>query len=139
MAALTEAALKIFIEEGVEHRIQAAVHIAQSDAEVHQDQGKQAAQVETQGLSQDHDLHRCPADNEGRDHHQYHPGDTPQVAILLFRARQDANAAETLDHQAVADADDGHRDEKREQEDTGAKDRFPVTSWFRENHNTFNT
>lgn len=131
MAELAEAALEVLIQEGVEHRIQAAVDVTQRDAEVHQDQREQAAQVEAQRLSQDHDLDRGPTHNECCHHHQDHPGDAPQVAILLFRARQDANIAQALDHQAVADADDSHRDEEGEEEDAGAEDRIPVTSWIR--------
>lgn len=130
VAELTEAALEVFIQEGVEHRIQAAVDVAQRDAEVHQHQREQAAQVETQGLSQDHNLDGGPADDKRCYHHQNHPGDAPQVAVLFLGTGKDANAAQAFDHQTVADADDGHRDEEGEQEDTGAKDGIPVSPWF---------
>lgn len=131
MAELAEAALEVLIQEGVEHRIQAAVHVAQRDAEVHQNQREQAAQVEAQGLSQDHDLDGGPTHDERCHHHQDHPGYAPQVAVLFLGAGQDANAAQALDHQAVADADDSHRDEEGEEEDAGAEDWVPVAPWFR--------
>lgn len=139
MAELAEAALEVLIQESVEHGIQAAVDVAQRDAEVHQDQREQAAQVEAQRLSQDHDLDRGPTDYKCCNHHQHHPGDAPQVAVLFLGARQDANAPQALDHQAVANADDSHRDEKGKEEDTGAEDRIPVAPWFRQNHNALNT
>ncbi len=131
MAELAEAALEVLVEEGVKHRIQAAVDVTKCDAEVHEDECEQAAQVEAQRLSEDHDLDWGPTDDKCRHHHQDHPGDASQVAVLFLGARQDANAAQALDHQAVADADDSHRDEEGEEEDAGAKDRIPVTPWFR--------
>ena len=131
MAELAEAALEVLIQEGVEHRIQAAVHVAQRDAEVHQDQREQAAQVEAQRLSQDHDLDGGPAHDESCHHHQDHPGYAPQVAVLFLGAGQDANAAQPLDHQAVADANDSDRDEEGEEKDAGAEDWVPVAPWFR--------
>lgn len=131
MAELAKAALEVLIQEGVEHRIQAAVDVAQCDAKVHQDQREQAAQIEAQRLSQDHDLDGGPTDNKRCHHHQDHPGDAPQVAVLFFGAGQDADVAQAFDHQAVADADDSHGDEEGEEEDAGAEDRIPVTPWFR--------
>lgn len=138
VAELTEAAFEVLIQEGIEHRIQAAVDVAQRDAEVHQHQREQAAQVEAQSLSQDHDLDWGPADHKCRHHHQHHPGDAPQVAILLLGAGQDADVAQALNHQTVADADDSHRDEEGEEENAGAQDRIPVTLWFRQNHDALN-
>lgn len=105
---------------------------------MHQDQCGQAAQVEAQRLSQDHDLDGGPTDDKCGHHHQDHPGDAPQVAVFLLGAGQDANAAQALDHQAVADANDSNRDEEGEQEDAGAKDRIPVTLWFGYNHDALN-
>lgn len=131
MAELSEAALEVLVQEGVEHRIQAAVDVAQRDAEVHQHQREQAAQVEAQGLSQDHYLDGGPTHDEHRHHHQDHPGDAAEVAVFLLGAGQDTNTAQALDHQAVADADDGHRDEEGEEKDAGAEDRIPVAPWFR--------
>ncbi len=131
MAELAETALEVLVEEGVEDRIQAAVDVAKRNAEVHQDQREQATQVEAQRLSQDHDLDWGPADDKRCNHHQDHPGDAPQVAVLFLGARQDADAPQALDHQAVADTDDGHRDEEGEEEDAGAKDGIPVSPWFR--------
>lgn len=139
MAELAEAAFEVLIQERVEHRVQAAVDVAQRDAEVHQDQREQAAQVEAQRLSQDHDLDRGPTDYKCSHHHQNHPGDAPQVAVLFLGAGQDANTPQALDHQAVADADDSHRDEEGKEEDTGAKDRIPVTPWLRQHHNALHT
>lgn len=131
VAELAEASFEILIQEGVEHRIQAAVDIAQRDAEVHQDHREKAAHVEAKWLSQDHDLDGGPTDDKCCHHHQDHPGDAPQVAVFFLRAREDADVAQALDHQAVADADDRHGDEEGEEENTGAKDRIPVILWLR--------
>lgn len=139
MTELAEAALEVLIQEGVEYGVQAAVDIAERNAEMHQDQYEQATQVEAQRLSEDHDLDGCPTDDECSHHHQDHPSDATQVTVLFFGARQDANTAQTLDHQAVADADNSHRDEEGKEKDTGAEYRIPVTPWFRQNHNAINT
>lgn len=139
LAELTEAALEVLIQEGIEYRIQAAVHIAQSNKEMHHDQRVHAAQIEPQRLSQNHDLDGGPTDDERCHHHQYHPGDTPQIAVFFLGTRQDANVSEAFYHQAVADADDGNRDEEGEEEDASTKDRLPVLLWFRDNHNALNT
>lgn len=138
MAKLSEAALEVLIEEGIENWIQAAVDVTQCDAEVHQDQREQAAEIEAQRLSQDHDLDGGPAHNKHCHHHQYHSGDAAEVAVLFLGAGEDTNIAQALDHQAVADADDRHRDEKGEEKDTGAKDRIPVALRLRQNHDALN-
>lgn len=131
VAELAEAAFEVLVQEGVEHRVQAAVDVAQRDAEVHEDQREQAAQVEAQRLSQDHDLDRGPTHDERRHHHEDHPGDAAEVSVFLLGAGQDADVAKALDHQAVADADDGHGDEEGEEEDAGAEDGIPVTPRLR--------
>lgn len=46
MAELAEAALEVFVEECVEDGVQAAVDVAQGDAEVHEHHRLDAAQVE---------------------------------------------------------------------------------------------
>lgn len=69
MAELAEAALEVFVEERVEDGVQAAVDIAQGDAEVHEHHRLDAAQVEAQRLRQGHDLDGSPTHNEGRDYH----------------------------------------------------------------------
>lgn len=97
------------------------------------DHGVHAPQNEAQGLSQDQDVDGRPADDKRRHHHQDHPGDAPQVAILFLGAGQDANISKAFYHQTVADADDGHGDEEGEEEDAGAKNRFPLILWFIEN------
>lgn len=93
MAELPEAALEVLIQERVENRIQAAVDVAQGDAEVHQHQREHAAQVEAQRLSQNHYLDGRPTDDKNCHHHQDHPGDTSQVAVFLLGTGQDADTA----------------------------------------------
>lgn len=139
LAEFTKAALKVLIQEGIENRIQAAVDVSQGDEEVHRDQRVKTAQVETQKLSQDHDLDGGPTHNEHSHNNQYHPGDAAQVAILFLGARQDANVSQAFDHQTVADADNGHRDQEREEEDTGAKNRIPICLWLVCDQNALNT
>lgn len=139
MAEFTEAALKVLIQEGIENRIQAAVNISQGNEEVHRDQRVKTAQVETQKLSQDHNLDWSPTNNKHSYNNQYHPGDTSQVAVLFLGTRQDANISQAFDHQTVADADNGHRYQKREEEDTGAKNRIPVCLWLICDQNALNT
>lgn len=133
MAELAEAALEVFVEECVEDGVKAAVDVTQGNAEVHKHHRLDAGQVEAQRLRQGHDLDGRPTYNESRDYHQHHTRDAPKVAIFLLGSRQDANAAETLHHEAVAHADDRHGNQEGEEENTRPEHRVPVTARIREN------
>lgn len=128
MAEFTEATLEVLVEERVQDWVQAAVYVAQGDAEMHEHHRLNASQVEAQRLRQGHDLDGRPAHDEGSDHHQHHARDAPKVAVFLLGPRQDADAAETFYHQAVAHADDRHGNKKGEEEDACTKHRIPVAA-----------
>lgn len=139
VAELAEATFEVLVQEGIEDGVQAAVNVTQSDAEVHQHHSEQTAQVEAQSLRKHHDLDGCPAHHKHCHHHQDHAGDAPQVAVLLLGAREDPDIPQALDHQAVADANDGHRDEEGKEEDVGTEDGIPMTSGFWEDHDALHT
>lgn len=71
------------------------------------------------GLDDDKDVDGSPADDEGCHHHQDHTGDPPHVPVLLFGAREQADALQPQDHQTVADGDDqdGHHEGQDEHAD----------------------
>lgn len=139
VAEFTEAALEVLVEEGVQDRVEAAVDVPQGDAEVHEDHSEHAPQVDPQRLSERHDLDRGPAYHKDNDHHQNHSCDASQVAVLLLGTRQDAYAAKPLNHQAVADADDGHRNEERKEKHTSPKHKIPVAAWVGKYDDALNT
>lgn len=68
----------------------------------------------------------CPADDEGRDDHEDHAGDAAHVAILLLRAGEQADAAQTQYHQTIADGDDHDRDDEGKDENADLSDCVPV-------------
>lgn len=74
----------------------------------------------------DEDMDRGPADDEGCHHHQYHAGDTPEVPVLLFGARQQAHTLEAKDHQAVTDGDDQDGNHKGKNENTDLGHSIPI-------------
>lgn len=97
-AELAEAAFEVLIQEGVEDRIQAAVGVAQCDAEVPGDGLQQGVGDIDKGFDDDVDVDGRPADDEDGHHHQDHTGDAAQVAVLLLGAGQHAHALQAQDH-----------------------------------------
>lgn len=95
---LSETALKVLVQEGVEHWIEAAVGVAEGNAEMPGDSLQEGAGNGHQGLDDDEDVDRRPADDENRHHHQDHSGDAPEVAVLLLGARQHAHTLQAEDH-----------------------------------------
>lgn len=83
------------------------------------------------GLDNDEDVNGSPADYENRHDNQDHPGDPPQVLVLLFGARKQTDTLKTQDHQPIANGDDqdGHHEGKNEY--TDFCHRVPVPFWFR--------
>ncbi len=138
MAELAEAALEVFVEERIEDGVQAAVDIAQGDAEVHEHHRLNADQVESQRPRQGHDLDGCPTNSEGRDYHQDHARDAPKVAIFLLGPRKDSDTMEALHHEAVADADDRYRNQEGEQENACPEHWVPITVRIWENQDALN-
>lgn len=67
-----------------------------------------------------------PADNEGRNNHEDHAGDAAHVAVLLLRAGEQADAAQTQYHQTIADGDDHDRDDEGKDENADLSDCVPV-------------
>lgn len=86
-AEIAEAALEVFIQEGIEDGVEAAVSVAQCHAEeVGAHDGRGLWHFRRQDLHQDEDVNGRPAHDEHGYHHQNQTRDTPQVAVLLTRA-----------------------------------------------------
>lgn len=132
-AEVPEAPLEVLIQEGVQHGVEAAVGVAQRDAEVPARHHQEVLVVDVHhGLDDDEDVDGSPADDEGRHDHQDHAGDPPQVPVLLFGAGQQAHALEAEDHQTVADGDDQHGNHKGKDEHEDFHHRVPVELRFGE-------
>lgn len=130
-AKVLEAPLEVLIQKGVEHRVQAAVDVAQCNAQVPGCHHHQVLLVDPHhGSDHDEDLDGRPADDENHHDHQDHAGDPSKVPVFLFGARQHAYALEAQDHQAVADGDDQHGDHKSEDEHTDYHHCVPVQLRF---------
>ena len=98
-AEVPEAPLEVFVQEGVQHRVEAAVGVAQSDAQMPAGHYQGVLVVNIHHcLDNDEDVDGGPADDEGRDDHQDHAGDPPHVPVFLFGAREEADTLEPQDH-----------------------------------------
>lgn len=128
-AEIAEAALEVLVQEGVEHGVEAAVGVAQGDAEVPGDGLQERVGDVHQGLNDDEDVDGGPTNDEDGDHHQHHAGDAPEVAVLLLGARQQADALQAKDHQPVAHRDDEDGHDESEDEDTDLQQVVPVPVW----------
>lgn len=91
-AELTETPLEVLIQEGVEDWVETAVGVAEGDAEMPGDSLQKRVGNGHQCFDDNKDVDGGPADDENRHHHQDHSGDASQIAILLLRARQHADA-----------------------------------------------
>lgn len=132
-AEIPEAPLEVLIQEGVQHRVEAAVGVAQCDAKVPAGHDQEVLVINIHhGLDDDEDVDGSPADDEGRHDHQDHAGDPSQVPVLLFGARQQTNALEPQDHQTVADGDDQDGNHKGKDENADFHHRIPVPLRFGE-------
>lgn len=126
-AEVPEAPLEVLVQEGVEDGVEAAVGVAQRHAEEvggHDCGG--LGDVGRQRLDQDEDVDGRPAHHKDGNHHQHQARDPAQVAVLLPRTRQEANALQAQDHQRVADGDDDHRCHEGEDEDADLHECVPV-------------
>ena len=131
-AEVFEAALEVLIQEGVQHRVEAAVCVAQSHAEEiggHDGGGFGDAH---QRLDQDENVNGRPADHEHGHHDHHQPRDPPQVAVLLPRAGQHSDALQPQDHEGVAHGDDEHRHDEGKDEHADLHQRVPVHVGLRE-------
>lgn len=130
-AKVPEAPLEVLIQKGVEHRVEAAVDVAQCNAQVPGCHHRQALRVDPhRGSDNDEDLDGRPADDENHHDHQDHASDPLKVPVFLFGARQRAHALEAQDHQAVADGDDQHGDHKSEDKHADSHHHVPVELRF---------
>lgn len=126
-AEVPEAPFKVLVQEGVEDGVEAAVGVTQRHAEeVGGHDGGGLGHVPRQRLDQDEDVDGRPAHHEDGHHHQHQAGDAAEVAVLLARARQQAHALQSQDHQGVADGDDDDRGYKGEDEHTDLHQSVPV-------------
>lgn len=82
------------------------------------------------GPNNDKDLDGGPTDDEGRHYHQYHAGDSAQVAVLLFGAGEEADTFQAQNHESVADSDDQNRYQECKDENTNLGDCIPVNLRF---------
>lgn len=95
-AEISETSLKVFIQKCVEDRVEAAVCVAQGDAQVPAGYYEWVPAVDLHhGLHNDEDVDWGPTDDEGSYHHQDHAGDTSHVAIFLFGAGKQTNTPQT--------------------------------------------
>lgn len=132
-AEISETALEVLVQEGVENRVEAAVGVAQGDAQVPAGYHEGVARIDLHhGLDDDEDVDGRPAHNESRHHHQDHAGDAPHISVFLLGARQQAGALQAQDHEAVADGDDHHGHHKGKDEDADLGYRVPVPVRLRE-------
>lgn len=132
-AEIPEAPLKIFIQKCVEDGVEAAVGVAQGDAQVPAGYHEGVPGVNLHhGLHNDEDVDGGPADDEGCHYHQDHAGYTAHVAVFLLGTWEKANAPQTQDHQAVTYGDDHHRNHKCKDEDADLCHGVPVPVRFRE-------
>lgn len=131
-AEVPEASLEIFIQKCIEDWIEAAVGVAQGNAQV------PASNYErTPGVN----LHHCPhnneyvdggpADDEGCHYHKDHAGDSAHVAVFLLRTCEQANSPQTQDHQTITYSDDHDRDHKGKDENADLSHGVPVPVWIR--------
>lgn len=126
-AEFSEAPLEVFIQECVQDRVEAAVHVAKSNTQVPAGGNEQILVVDLHhSPDDDEDMDRGPADDEGCHHHQYHAGNTPEVPVLLFGAGQQAHTLKTKDHQAVTDGDDQDGNHKGKNENTDLGHSIPI-------------
>lgn len=92
---LAEAALEVLVQEGVENRVEAAVGVAQRNAQVQCGHHKWVAPIDVhQRPDDDEDVDGRPAHHEGAHHHQHHARDAPQAAVLLLGTGQQTHAAQ---------------------------------------------
>lgn len=137
-AEVSEAPFKVLVKEGVEDGVEAAVGVTQCHAEeVGSHDGSGLGHVSCQHFDQDEDVNWCPTHYKDGDHHQHQTGDPTQVAVLLARAGQQADALQSQDHQSVADCDDDNRGHKGKDEDTDLHQSVPVDIWLGELESTF--
>ena len=130
---IPEAPLEVLVQEGVEHGVEAAVGVAQGDAEVPHGHHQRVILVDGHhGLDDDEDVDGRPADDEGCHHHQHHAGDAPQVAVLLLGAGEQADALQTHDHQAIASSYHQHWHHKGEDKHRDLGHSVPVPLWLGE-------
>lgn len=95
-AEIPEASLKVFIQKCVEDRVEAAVGVAQGDAQVPAgyDEGVPVVDLH-HSLHNDEDVNRGPADDESSYHHQDHAGDATHVTVFLLGAGEQTNTPQT--------------------------------------------
>lgn len=122
----SEAAFKVFIQKCIEDWVQAAVCVAQSNAEVPGDRLERGFRDGYQGFDDDVNVDGRPADDEHSHHHQHHPGDAPQVPVLFFGAREHADTLEAQDHQSITHCDDEDGHDEGEDENTDLQQVLPV-------------
>ena len=91
---LSEASFEVFIQKCVKDWVQAAVCVTQSNAEVPGNSLESSFWDCDQGFDDDVNVNGGPADNEHGHNHQHHPGDSSQVPILFFGAREHADTLE---------------------------------------------
>lgn len=126
-AEFSEAPLEVFIQECIQDRVEAAVHVAKSNTQVPAGDHEQILVVNLHhSLDDDEDMDGGPADDESCYHHQYHAGDAPEVSVLLFGAGQQAYTLKAKDHQAVTDGDDQDGNHKGENENTDLGHSIPI-------------
>lgn len=126
-AEISEASLEIFVQKRIEDGVEAAVGVAQSDAQVPAGYHKGIPAVDLHhGLHNDEYVNGGPADDEGCHHHQDHAGDAAHVAVFLLGAGEQTDTPQTQDHQTVAYGDDHHRDNKSKDKDADLGHGVPV-------------
>lgn len=98
-AEISEASLKIFIQERIQDRVEAAVGVAQGDAQVPAGYHEWVPAVNLHhGLHNDENVYRGPADDESRHHYEDHAGDASHVAVFLLGAGEQTDAPQAQDH-----------------------------------------
>ena len=90
----SEASFEVFIQKCIKDRVQAAVGITQSNAEMPGNGLESSFRDCDQGFNDDVDVNGRPADNEHSHNHQHHPGNSSQVPVLFFGAREHADTLE---------------------------------------------
>lgn len=91
---LSEASFEVFVEKCIKDWVQAAVCVTKSNAEVPGNSLKSSFWNCYQGFNDDINVNGSPADDEHSYNHQHHPGDSSQVPVLFFRAREHADTLE---------------------------------------------
>lgn len=129
---LSEAAFEVLVQEGVEDRVQAAVGVTQSNAEVPGHGLESRFWDRDQGFDDDVNVNGGPADDEHGDDHQHHPGDSAKIPVLFLGAGEHPDTLEAQDHESVAHRDDEDGHDEGEDEDTDFQQVFPVPGWVRE-------